>query len=789
MTVRLTVRDTGRSGLSWLLVLMLVWVNPVSATPVTSSPDIRILVDISGSMRWTDPHNLRQPAVRLLAQMLPDDTTAGLWTFGMYVNMLVPHREIDDAWRTQAIASSEQINSVALWTNIGAALERAAYDIDWSRDHSNTHFILLTDGKVDLSHDESVNERERARILRDIIPRFAQRGIRIHTVALSDEADHPLMEDFAAATGGSTHIAREASDLNRVFMDALDIAAPQPQIPLRDNRFTVDAQIREFTALIFRDDGAPRGRLELQRPDGSRASLADASPELRWTSDSTYDLITVRQPQAGEWQVLGELGAGSRVTVVSDLQLVVDPLPGQFYPGQELAVRAAFHDPDGVITNQEFLGIIRLDMTLTTEDGRSGTRTLSPDVPPADGIYREVIRRLDIPGTYQLTLFADGQTFSRQYTRPLVLNPPVSMVVNPLGAGDSTRYEITVVPRHPELALERSEAAMQVGFQGDAGEVVALTFDAEAGVWRATLQGERGEGDYQVSLRFRGLTQDGREFVHAPDSFTARFPRGEDEPALRFPLVTATPSAAVTPLMPTVTAIPDHGPIDLSQLADTEEAVIEAVPLEDEPEAPAGMAGWMLWAGVGGLLTLLMAGGAFWFVRRKRQSKVAPVTDLPQHDVTDDADDELSELLPAAAVAATGVAADESAAPEDAAGLPEQTDDVSAEPVIDDPLPEPEPEPEPELDAEPSDDEDDLPVVQPEDVDDIDRILDEALDTDEDPLDPLEDDTSLPEAEAIPEADDEEEFGLEDFDLADIDDLPDDTEPDDDKVRKDPDQK
>ena len=35
--------------------------------------DVRIIVDISGSMKDTDPENLRQPAVRLLARLLPED--------------------------------------------------------------------------------------------------------------------------------------------------------------------------------------------------------------------------------------------------------------------------------------------------------------------------------------------------------------------------------------------------------------------------------------------------------------------------------------------------------------------------------------------------------------------------------------------------------------------------------------------------------------------------------------------------------------------------------------------
>ncbi|WP_148312699.1 vWA domain-containing protein [Marinobacter similis] len=75
--------------------------------------DVRIIVDISGSMKNNDPENLRQPAVRLLAEMLPSGSTAGLWTFGQYVNMLVPHREVTEQWRAVAREKSAQINSVA----------------------------------------------------------------------------------------------------------------------------------------------------------------------------------------------------------------------------------------------------------------------------------------------------------------------------------------------------------------------------------------------------------------------------------------------------------------------------------------------------------------------------------------------------------------------------------------------------------------------------------------------------------------------------------------------------
>ena len=145
-----------------LFALVLAFSLPLPATAqeaddvqLPGQSDVRIVVDISGSMKDTDPTNLRQPAVRLLARLLPEGATAGVWTFGQYVNMLVPHREVNDQWRDMAIERSEQINSVALRTNLGKAIEVASDGYYTDGDLSRTHFILLTDGKVDISADSA----------------------------------------------------------------------------------------------------------------------------------------------------------------------------------------------------------------------------------------------------------------------------------------------------------------------------------------------------------------------------------------------------------------------------------------------------------------------------------------------------------------------------------------------------------------------------------------------------------------------------------------------------------
>ncbi len=130
----------------WLLlfVALSMLVNPVVAQQVGAQKlsDIRIIVDISGSMKKNDPKNLRLPAVEMLSKLLPDGSKAGIWTFGEFVNMLVRHREVDANWKLEAIAKSSGISSVGQYTNIGAALEKAADDNNYSATDQYQHQVI-----------------------------------------------------------------------------------------------------------------------------------------------------------------------------------------------------------------------------------------------------------------------------------------------------------------------------------------------------------------------------------------------------------------------------------------------------------------------------------------------------------------------------------------------------------------------------------------------------------------------------------------------------------------------
>ena len=91
----------------------------------TALADVRIVLDVSKSMAENDPQNARSDALLLLLNAVPNGDKAGIWTFGQYVNLLVPHEIVNDNWRANAQLKIRQLAAPAIRTNLGRALEEA----------------------------------------------------------------------------------------------------------------------------------------------------------------------------------------------------------------------------------------------------------------------------------------------------------------------------------------------------------------------------------------------------------------------------------------------------------------------------------------------------------------------------------------------------------------------------------------------------------------------------------------------------------------------------------------
>lgn len=396
-------------------------------------PDVRLLIDISGSMKDSDPDNLRAPALDLIVRLLPEGSKAGVWSFGHDVKQLVEHRVIDEAWRTAAAKAVADIDNSGQLTNIPAAIEAATYDFTRLDPSYRTSIILLTDGKVDVSQSPMTNARAAGALLSENAPNLGASGIPVHTIALSGEADWAFLRSLAKATGGIAEQAPSAEKLTEVFYQSLEMVAPTARVPIAGTHFKIDDSVREFTALIFLADET--ATVELLGPDGVQYGPEQDRPGWEWFRNRKFALVTVKQPLAGKWGLIAPAAEKTRVTVVSDLRLDVDPLPNSLPLGKRAELGLRLRERGEILRDAEVLSVFDLLVEVEGPKGETLVVDVMVEYPvPADGEYRVAIPGMDTPGRYKITARLLGETLERELPMYVeITSSPTNSRISTLG--------------------------------------------------------------------------------------------------------------------------------------------------------------------------------------------------------------------------------------------------------------------------------------------------------------------------------------------------------------------
>lgn len=133
------------------------------------------------------------------------------------------------------------------------------------------------------------------------------------------------------------------------------------QIPYFDNRFKIDAEIEEITLLFYRVSGTPP--IILVRPDGTKLRVNNLPEDkITWYDDRTFDLITIKNPMPGPWQAIGSILPESKIMVVTDVTIKVEPLPEIILSGETLKVEGRVYNGDKAIDDPLFRDVLKLNV-------------------------------------------------------------------------------------------------------------------------------------------------------------------------------------------------------------------------------------------------------------------------------------------------------------------------------------------------------------------------------------------------------------------------------------------
>lgn len=676
-------RDLMSSGgrlTAFLLLSSILWVGVSTATSAAEGDnkalpyDVRIVVDISGSMKQTDPNDLRIPALNLLLELMPEGAQAGIWTFGRYVNNLVPVAKVDDVWRSQAKTSALKISSFGLQTNLSGALNDAAWGLSADSGFQQS-IILLTDGKIDMAeagaaNAEQINTQERKKLMSQVLGKYRVAGANIHTLALSDLADKNLLQEIALETDGLYSEAQDAEALMKAFLRAFDQAIPAEQVPMEDNTFVIDGSVNEFTALIFKPSVGAQ-ETALLTPGGERWTEMKHPASVRWHKDVSFDLITIKLPEAGTWIAEADLDPSNRVTILSDLALRIKGIPATIFPGDKLDVQINLTNEGDVVDSSEILRLTDITMKVVTASGREGSKVLSdPESPPADGIYREGLYRLKEMGQYQVDVVAEGRTFQRKRSFSMTMIQPVEITHR----ADTSKgvYRIEVRGLSDNLDIERSRVIAKIKSPDDNTIIQSVIFDEQAQAWVSEIEDTKGPGQYRVDLNVRGVTQSGKNFKVKPESivFDLPIPSENAESEVADKIVEGENNDAVESndgnvvsenLNESADSSIDESAADDSAVVEdepeeaVEESIVPKIDIDDvTKEEPVdesltdnerevageeeGLA-WWVYLLIGLLNVAVIGAGVWWFILRKSTLAVDAQTNIEAEGVIADLED------------------------------------------------------------------------------------------------------------------------------------------------------
>ena len=456
--------------------------------------DFRIVIDVSGSMKQTDPQNLRVPALKLMNGLIPSGSRAGVWNFGRYVNMSVKWGVVDDAWRSLADSGADEIHSNALLTDIESALARAS--VGWGKAEADGQriLLLLTDGKVDVSSDAAKNEASRARVLSKSLAALKQARAQVHAIALSHGTDEVLLKQLALETGGSFAVAQSAAELQKVFFRMFERASKPDTVALNGREFQIDSSIREMTLLLFRKDSS---QPTLLIPPDSPA-LSKLKPRgSRWRSDQGYELITVKNPEAGTWRIDAEMDPDNRLMVVTDLKLQVGGMPAYVTPREALTVTAELFNRNQKISRNSFLRFVDFEVLHIDVEGNEISHGMNhTEVRKDKGQYLYQSDRKLAEGTHSFIVSADSRTFNRSKRFDMQVQWPVEVKIEAQQAAGI--YELKLRAR--EEYLKPDGLTANVDIEAPDGSMNSLALESSAGWLRTEVKTDQ-DGLYKAHIK------------------------------------------------------------------------------------------------------------------------------------------------------------------------------------------------------------------------------------------------------------------------------------------------
>ncbi len=344
------------------------------------------------------------------------------------------------------------------------------------------------------------------------------------------------------ASGALT--SSEASVIDKVIPIGSEY---ENSIPVLNNRFRIDSDVEKVVLVFFRTFGAKP--VVLVQPDGSKLYL-DNDPNddsYHWFETDTYDMIELTNPMPGPWQALGEILPGSKVMVIADLTLIVDPIPQIIFSGETIKHTAFLKNAGKRVNFTEFRDVVALSIDFMStnhpdhENFGLGTKNIARfldngeglDEAPSDGVFTGEFDLRITNGEWQPVFSVRTPLFSRERTGEKVVLLPNPIHIDHIEDETEAGFHTIKISVDEEHLLPES-LILDGTLRNPEGDAEKFSITETGNYQREITIVNSGYGIYRANMTAYATTVDGREIVvEVPEyTFVTREPVVIEEPVV-----------------------------------------------------------------------------------------------------------------------------------------------------------------------------------------------------------------------------------------------------------------
>ncbi len=309
-------------------------------------------------------------------------------------------------------------------------------------------------------------------------------------------------------------------------LDVLQRNSDKNELKILDNRFRIDHEIEEITLLFFREPGSPA--VILVRPDGSKifATSSFRDKNVDWFDDETYDIVKIKNPMAGPWQAIGQILPESRLMILSEIELDVDPLPPLLFKGETIKLTGRLTNGGEPVTSGYFRDLVSLNVDFYSTNNKDYFNFNSDpvhvaefkddgqgyDERPGDAVFTGEFKLDFAAGEWRPEFELATPLVARHVVHdPLIIDEPPFVFTFAEAAEGETSHKVTI-------ALDETKVKPEtIVFQGSINypnsEQQSFTIDALENDTRTLSLANYDWGVYSIDISVFGSNINGREFM------------------------------------------------------------------------------------------------------------------------------------------------------------------------------------------------------------------------------------------------------------------------------------